>query len=129
MLDDVRIYNRALSAGEVQALCNLGAGQPALNNVRASQRAGTNLVDVWYDLSGASAPVVVSVSISTNGGVSYALQPGHLTGDGVTVPVSSGTARHIVWGAGTDLGAGYFPNTVVQVAVQQVLPGGFRTFV
>ena len=69
-LDEVRFYNRALSAAEVQALYNVASGQPALSNVRASQRAGTSLVDVWYDLSGASAPVVVSVSISTDGGVS-----------------------------------------------------------
>src|ERR1035438_7855041 len=51
-LDDIRIYNRALSATEVQALYNMGSGQPALSNVRASQRAGANLVDVRYDLSG-----------------------------------------------------------------------------
>ncbi len=117
-IDDVRIYNRALSAAEVQALYNVGPGQPALSNIRASQRAGTNLVDVWYDLSSATAPVYVSVSISTNSGVSYPLQPAHLTGDGVTAPIGSGTLRHLVWGAGADLGVGYFPNTVIQVAVQ-----------
>ena len=41
-LDEICIYNRALSATEVQALYNMGSGQPALSNVRASQRAGAN---------------------------------------------------------------------------------------
>ena len=102
-------------------------GPGIVSNVRASQRAGTNLVDVWYDLSGATAPVWVSALISTNGGISYALQPVNLTGDGVTAPVNSGTSLHLVWNAGADLGAGYFPNTVVQVAVQPVLPVGLRS--
>jgi hypothetical protein len=117
-LDDIRIYNRALSPTEVQALYNVGSGQPALSNIRASQRAGTNLVDVWYDLSRASAPVIVSVSISTNGGASYALQPAHLTGDGVTAPVGSGTSRHLVWDAGADWPGILTYSARVRVSVQ-----------
>lgn len=120
-MDDLRIYNRALSAAEVQALYNVGSGQPTLSNVRASQRAGTNLVDVWYDLSGATAPVIVSVSISTNGGVSYPLQPAHLTGDGVTAPVGSRSGLHLVWDAGADWPGRYSTQMRVLVSVP---PGG-----
>ena len=116
-IDEVRIYNRALSAAEVQALYNVGSGQPALSNVRASQRAGANLVDVWYDLSGVSAPVFVSASISTNGGVSYSLQPANLAGDGVTAPVSSGTSLHLVWNAGVDWPGQYSTQMRVLVSV------------
>jgi hypothetical protein len=110
--------------------CRIDVVAPLLiSKVRASQRAGTNLVDVWYDLNGATAPVFVSVSISTNGGASYDLQPAHLTGDGVTAPVGSGTSRHVVWDAGTDLGAGYFPNTVVRVAAQPSYQAASAQFV
>ena len=120
-LDELRIYNRALSAAEVQALYNVASGQPSLSNVRASQRAGTNLVNVWYDLSGATAPVFVSVSISTDGGVTYALQPAHLTGDGVTTPVGSRSGLHLVWDAGADWPGRYSTQTRVLVSVP---PGG-----
>ena len=117
IIDDVRIYNRALSATEVQALYNLQPTQPAVTNVRASQRSGTNLVDVWYDLSGATAPVVVSVSISTNVGASYNLQPASLTGNSVTAPVGSGTSRHLVWDAGADWPGQYSRQMRVLVSV------------
>jgi len=116
-LDEIRIYSRALSATEIQALYNMGSGQPALSNVRASQRAGTNLVDVWYDLSGATAPVFVSVAISTNGGVSYNLQPANLVGDGVTTPIGSGTSFHLVWDAGADWPGQYSRQMRVLVSV------------
>ena len=118
---DVRIYNRALSAIEIQSLCNVGSGQPAVSNVRAKQRAGTNLVDVWYDLSGATAPVWVSALISTNGGVSYDLQPANLTGDGVTTPIGSGPNRHLLWNAGADWPGQYSRQMCVLVSVP---PGG-----
>ena len=127
VIDDVCIYNRALSATEIQALYNVGGGQTALSNVRASQRAGTTLVDVWYDLGGATTPVVVSVSISTNGGASYDLQPANLTGDGVTAPVGSGTSLHVVWNAGADLGAGFFPSYSRPGGSAAVLPVGLRS--
>jgi hypothetical protein len=108
------------NGGQLSGTVNIfNWGQPALSNVRASQRAGTSLVDVWYDLSGASAPVVLSASISTDGGVSYALQPTHLTGDGVTTPVGSGTSRHLVWDAGADWPGRYSTQMRVLVSVPQ----------
>ena len=120
-LEDVRIYNRALSVAEVQALYNLQPTQIIVSNVRAWQLTGRNLVDVWYDLSGASTPVFVSVSISTNGGVSYSLQPANLTGDGVMTPIGSGTSRHMVWDAGVDWPGRYSTQMRVLVSVP---PGG-----
>jgi hypothetical protein len=44
---------------------------PVVSNVRASQRAGTGVVDVYYDLASASNALTVTVTISTNGGAAF----------------------------------------------------------
>ncbi len=50
----------------------LHAAAPVVSNVRSAQRAGTQLVDVDYDLADAdSATLTVSMAVSTNGGASY----------------------------------------------------------
>jgi hypothetical protein len=47
----------------------LPAAEPVVSNVRASQRSGTQLVDVYYDLAHPeSSALAVSVMVSTNGG-------------------------------------------------------------
>lgn len=75
-LDDLRIYNRALSGTEVLQLYTMSGGgtlvpNPTLSNVSASQRSGTKLVRGTYTLSGAFATIPVAIMISTNGGASY----------------------------------------------------------
>lgn len=92
------------------------SGDGSVSNVRATQRPGTTLVDLFYDLSGAGSGYSVSVAVSSDGGASFAMPATHFTGDGVTSPAAPGAARHIVWDAGADLGAGYFPNVVVQLS-------------
>jgi hypothetical protein len=84
-----------------------------ISNVRASQRPGTTLVDLFYDWSSAGSAEPVSVCVSEDGGDSFAPSATHLTGEGVTTPAIPETGRQIVWDAGVDLGAGYFPNLVV----------------
>ena len=42
---------------------------PVVSNVRATQRPGTKLVDIYYDVTGTTNSVIqVSVAVSTNGG-------------------------------------------------------------
>lgn len=54
---------------------------PTVSNVRASQRAGTQLVDVYYDLADPdSSALTVSVAVSTNGGASYTPGAASFTG-------------------------------------------------
>jgi hypothetical protein len=116
VVDEVRIYNRALSAAEIQQLCLLVPSPGmSISNLRASQRTGTTLVDLPYDLSGASPAYSVSVSVSSDGGAFFTVPATHFSGDGVATPTASGTGLHIVWDAGADLGAGYFPNLVVSL--------------
>jgi hypothetical protein len=81
------------------------APPPTITNVRASQRFGTSLVDIYYDLGGNVPPVLVSAIGSTNAGAAYNLPVLSLTGDGIGTVASVGLNRHIVWNAGTD-----FPN-------------------
>ncbi|MHB8523416.1 MAG: Ig-like domain-containing protein [Limisphaerales bacterium] len=71
-------------------------------NVRANQRPGTTLVDLFYDLSGAGSGYSVAVAVSSDGGAFFTVPATHLTGDGVTSQVAPGTGRHIVWDAGAD---------------------------
>lgn len=79
-----------------------GMGQNlSLSNVRAAQRAGTNLVDIYYDLSGGTPPITVSVAVSSNGGSTYTVPALSLTGH-VDANVPTGNRRKITWNAGAD---------------------------
>ncbi len=75
---------------------------PVVSNVRVSQRTGTNLVDVYYNLSGSGQyGASVSVELADNGGTFYRVPMSSLSGhagNGVT----NGTNRYLVWNAGTD---------------------------
>jgi formylglycine-generating enzyme required for sulfatase activity len=111
----------------VSFLCGavmLQAGAPVVSNVRVAQRAGTGLVDIYYDLASASNALTVSVSISTNSGVAFNAPAVSLTGD-LGSGITPTTGKHVVWNAGTDLAALYFPNVKVRVtANDQVAPSG-----
>ncbi len=88
------------------------------SHVLASQRPGTTLVDLFYDLNGVGSDYYVSVAVSSNGGFSFTIPKTHFSGDGVTSPAAPGTARHIVWDAGQTLPPGTFgSNFKARVAV------------
>ncbi len=82
-------------------LCMSQAGAQTVTNVRAAQRAGTKLVDVYYDLSGGSGPSTVAVAVSDNGGASYDVSASSLSGD-VGSAVNAGPNKHVIWNAGED---------------------------
>ncbi len=66
------------------------------------QRAGTQLVDIDYDLADADSPTLtVTVAVSTNGGASYTLPAVSFTG-ALGVGVTPGSNKRITWNAGTD---------------------------
>jgi formylglycine-generating enzyme required for sulfatase activity len=78
------------------------SAEPVVSNVRAAQRSGTNVVDIYYDLASAGeSGAVISVEVSENGGGSYGVTPGALSGDRGS-GVINGRNRHIVWDAGVD---------------------------
>ncbi|MGC9450038.1 MAG: formylglycine-generating enzyme family protein [Oceanipulchritudo sp.] len=81
--------------------CPVALAQVTVTDVRASQRAGSNVVDIHYNITGAENPVTVSVALSDDGGTTYVLSPSTLSGD-IGTGIAAGTNRHIVWDAGTD---------------------------
>ncbi|MBI2440089.1 MAG: hypothetical protein HYV35_01835 [Lentisphaerae bacterium] len=101
------------------------SADPVVSNVRASQRAGTKLVDITYDVS-ATNNLTVSVAISTNSGLTYDLPASSFSGAGYGAGVTPGTDKAIVWDAGADFDGQY--STVMRVKVtaddgsQEVLP-------
>ena len=83
------------------------AAAPVVSNVRASQRPGLALVDIYYDVSDAdSSNLTVSVAVSTNDGATYNLPATSFSDGGgaksVGCGVRPGNDRWIVWNAGTD---------------------------
>jgi len=87
---------------------------PTVSNVRASQRAGTQLVDVYYDLASASNALTVTVAVSTNGGVAY-FSPGASVSGTLGTGIAPGSNKKITWNAGVDLPAKLFSNVRVSV--------------
>ena len=92
----------------------LQAAAPVVSNVRAAQRAGTGLVDIYYDLASPSNALTVSVAVSTNSGAAFNAPAASLSGD-LGSGIAPATGHHVVWNAGTDLAPLYFPNVKVRV--------------
>lgn len=110
---------------------------PEITNVRASQRADTKLVDIYYDAADADGDLLkVRVEISDNDGVRYSVPAFSLTGD-IGEGIAPGTGKHIVWDAGTDWDGEYSDQMRVKVFAidakgfpgmewgNEVPPGGF----
>lgn len=102
------------------------AASPTVSNVRASQRAQSQLVDVFYDLSATnSGPFTVSIAVSTNSGVTYDLPASSFTGNGIGSAVSLGTRKQVVWNAGVDWPGKYSSAIRFRVtAVENTAPSG-----
>ena len=101
---------------------------PTVSNVRASQRPGTQLVDVYYDVADAdSSALTVSVAVSTDGGASYTSGSASFTG-ALGAGIAPGSNKKITWNVGVDLPAKLFSNVRVSVTASDDLvplaPGG-----
>jgi formylglycine-generating enzyme required for sulfatase activity len=101
------------------------AGAPAVSNVHAAQRPGTELVDVTYDLANPGGGTVsVTVAVSTNGGTTYDLPATHLAG-ALGVGIAPATGKQITWDAGQDWPGHFSSNVRFRVtADDQVAPSG-----
>ena len=77
------------------------AAAPVVSNVRAAQRAGTELVDVYYNVAASVPPLTVAVQVSADGGATYAVPAVSLSGD-MGAGLKPGSNKHLVWNAGAD---------------------------
>ena len=113
------------------------ATPPEISNVRASQRSGSKLVDIYYNAADADGDLLkVRVEISDNDGVKYSVPAFSLAGD-IGEGVALGTNKHIVWDAGRDWDGEYSDKMRVKVFAidakgfpgmewgSEVKPGGF----
>jgi formylglycine-generating enzyme required for sulfatase activity len=108
------------------ALSFAQAADPVVTNVRATQRTGTKLVDIWYDVSGATNPAYVTLQVSSNGGTTFAVPATALSGDVGTV-TAQGRNKRIVWNAGADWNAQVSNTMKFRVAATDAppVPEGF----
>ncbi|MDP3848884.1 MAG: hypothetical protein Q8Q59_00145 [Luteolibacter sp.] len=85
------------------ALCSVSlAAPPVVSNIRASQRPGTKLVDIYYDLSDADGDLqLIQVAASSDAGLTYGIPCVSLSGH-VGANISPGSNRKITWNAGSD---------------------------
>jgi formylglycine-generating enzyme required for sulfatase activity len=80
----------------------LEAAMPEVTNVRAAQRPGTKLVDIYYDLSDADGNTsTIWVLISSDSGATWNVPARSFSGDW-WARVKPGPNKHIVWNAGED---------------------------
>lgn len=110
---------------------------PEITNVRAGQREGTKLVDIYYDAADADGDSLkIRVEISDNDGAKYSVPALTFTGD-IGEGVTPGINKHIVWDAGTDWDGEYSDQMRVKIYAidakgfpglewgNEVPPGGF----
>jgi formylglycine-generating enzyme required for sulfatase activity len=103
---------------------------PAVSNLTASQRAGTKLVDITYDLDAPGFGLVaVTLEASSDGGATWTVPVISVTGavGGSVVP---GTGKAIVWNAGVDWAGNYSTQMRFRVVAEDgfsYIPGGSFT--
>jgi formylglycine-generating enzyme required for sulfatase activity len=115
-----------VAAAVLLAHFNVLAAAPTVSNVRSSQRAGTKLVDIYYDLADADSPTLTaSVAVSTDGGVSYTLPATSFSGSGYGTGVTPGANKLITWNAGADWNGRYSANVRFRVTADDAtVPSG-----
>lgn len=128
-------YVRGLTllCGLMLALPLHAVAAPVVSNVVAGQRAdGSGLVDVRYDLSGATASTLVTIQFSLDGGETYTVlpTPESLSGDWGKV-TRSGAGKQITWNAAMQLPGAQTDQCVPRINAHDLgqvetimLPGG-----
>lgn len=95
---------------------------PRVSNVRAEQRPGTQLVDIWYDLEDPDSDLLtITVEVSDNGGASYSVPASSFSGD-VGTEVRPGRGKRIVWDAGKDWPGRFSVNMRFMVTAEDTAP-------
>lgn len=91
------------------------ATAPVVFNIRASQRPGTKLVDIYYDLADADGDLqLIQVAVSSDAGLTYGIPCVTLSGQ-FGAGISPGTNRKITWNAGADWSGNWMPQCRVRI--------------
>lgn len=92
---------------------------PVVSNLTASQRAGTKLVDIAYDLTATGFPAVaVSLEISSVGGAAWTVPTTSASG-AIGSSLAPSTGKVIAWDAGADWSGGYSNQILTRRALHQ----------
>lgn len=104
--------------------CIVMAADPVVTNVTGTQRPGSKLVDISYDVTADTPTISVALRISSDGGTTYNVPVTTLSGAvGANVPV--GTGKVITWNAGADWLGNYSSAMRYEVTVDDGVPEGF----
>jgi formylglycine-generating enzyme len=111
------------------------AASPEVANIRATQRAGTKLIDIYYDVTDTdNDPLTVSIQLYNNATALPSFSVTGAVGTGVTV----GPNKHIIWNAGQDWNRNYTTQGRARIVVDDqptnppsssmvFVPAGFGT--
>jgi formylglycine-generating enzyme required for sulfatase activity len=92
----------------------LYAASPEVANIRATQRAGTKLIDIYYDVSDTdNDPLTVSIQLYSNTTPLPSFSVTGAVGSGVT----AGPNKQIVWNAGQDWNRNFTTNGRARIVV------------
>lgn len=91
----------ALASALVVLAAAVHAADPAVSNLTASQRPGTKLVDITYDVTADTPTVLVSLRISSDGGTTFNVPATTISG-AVEGGVAVGPGKVVTWDAGAD---------------------------
>lgn len=103
------------------------AAAPTVSNVRASQRPGTKLVDIYYDLSDPdTSSLSVLIQVSQNGGTNWTV-PARSFAGAVGGGIAPGPNQFVVWDAGADWDGQFTSQCRVNVLADDSDPQGLVT--
>ena len=98
------------------------ATDPVVSNISAVQRAGTQLVDITYDVSANTSTVSVGLEISSDGGTTYSV-PAVTPSGAIGFGVATGMGKVITWNAGADWNKQYSAAMCFKVTAYPQLSG------
>jgi formylglycine-generating enzyme required for sulfatase activity len=95
--------------------------EPVVSNLTATQRPGTKLVDITYDVTADTQTVKVTLEISSDGGTTYKIPVTSATGavgNGIVV----GIGKTITWNAEDDWDGEFTPQTCFRLVADDLQP-------
>ena len=93
--------------------------EPIVFNLIATQRLGTKLVDITYDVTANTPAVKVTLEISSDGGATYNVPVSSASGS-VGSGVAVGKGKTITWNAGVDWDGKFSPQTRFRVVANDL---------